>query len=272
MGMTTESCPEWLTSCHSCSSLHTFPSISKPPYLWMPHCQVHSLGRALKQPLHGGKKARSQSQSLSSQDSFERRPCGFGLSAALPLATTKSQSASMSPTLQVSKSLSQWEIMHAKIQKTEKCHTSSSWLAPFLSCGFKEQDRRKRLKVSSRVQRNPIYGRGRPVPICRPGHSIGPAAQLEKPDRPTGDPTAFSLTWEPSWAQKLTPKHHWTANLLGRANCRSMIWKWALKLGSAANCCIWPQYWESISQLINSDPIEVWHLKNNPNNIPAMSL
>lgn len=51
------------------------------------------------------------------------------------------QPASTSPALQVSKSLPQGAIMYAKIQKIEICHTSSSWIAPFLSHGFKEWDR-----------------------------------------------------------------------------------------------------------------------------------
>lgn len=65
-----------------------------------------------------------------------------------------------SPTLQVSKSLSQREIMHPKIKKTEKCHNISSWLAPFLSCGFKEWDRRRGWRFFQEFREIPSMGEG----------------------------------------------------------------------------------------------------------------
>lgn len=155
-----------------------------------------------------------------------------------------------------------------KPQKTEKCHTST-WLNPLQADGFKKQDRQNRLKFFSEVQRNPIYGKGVLIPTCRCGKSN----------------STLGNTWEADWR----PSYLLTdmgAFLSSETNSRAPVnykspWqgklsKHDLKVSSEVRELSQPLHLATIlrvNPLVNNLRLHRGvTLKNNPNNIPAMSL
>lgn len=125
------------------------------PLLNCPNCGCHIASHAAQGGLQGeAAPPRWQESQVMIAARTPWRGCHVALGcqehSLLACNHKKPQSVNMScsssrhePTLQISKSLSQKEVMHAKIQKTEKHHTSPSWSALFLSYGFKGWDRQE---------------------------------------------------------------------------------------------------------------------------------